>query len=100
MKEKNVATTHMVGVGDGVSFDLIRRGSIKGGGEHLFIMKNQEMQKQIIYLLESMTRCQIKDFNVEYNQDMITCTQPLIPKFIKKNKPNSFFLKFKAPISE
>ncbi len=32
MKEKNVATTHMVGVGDGVSFDLIRRGSIKGGG--------------------------------------------------------------------
>lgn len=74
MKEKNVATTHMVGVGDGVSFDLIRRGSIKGGGQHLFIMKNQEMQKQIIYLLQSMTRCQIKDFNLEYNQDMITCT--------------------------
>lgn len=40
MKQKNVATTHMVGVGDGVSFDLIRRGSLKGGGEHLFIMKD------------------------------------------------------------
>lgn len=41
----------MVGVGDGVSFDLIRRGSLKGGGEHLFIMKDDQMQKQIIYLL-------------------------------------------------
>jgi hypothetical protein len=30
----------MVGVGDGVSFDLIRKGALKGGGEHLFIMKN------------------------------------------------------------
>jgi hypothetical protein len=30
----------MVGVGDGVSFDLIRKGSLNGGGEHLFIMKN------------------------------------------------------------
>lgn len=74
MKQKNVATTHMVGVGDGVSFDLIRRGSLKGGGEHLFIMKDDQMQKQIIYLLESITKCQIKDFNLEYNQDIITCT--------------------------
>ena len=73
MKQKNVATTHMVGVGDGVSFDLIRRGSLKGGGEHLFIMKDDQMQKQIIYLLESITKCQIKDFNLEYNQDIITC---------------------------
>lgn len=40
MKQKNVGTTHMVGVGDGVSFDLIRKGALRGGGEHLFIMKN------------------------------------------------------------
>jgi len=32
MKDKNVGTTHMIGVGDGVSFDLIRRGSLRGGG--------------------------------------------------------------------
>jgi hypothetical protein len=32
MKDKNVATSHMVGVGDGVSFDLIKRGALKGGG--------------------------------------------------------------------
>lgn len=71
MKDKNVATTHMVGVGDGVSFDMIRRGAIKGGGEHLFIMKNQEMEKQIIFLLESITKCQVKNFSLEYNQDII-----------------------------
>lgn len=64
MKEKRVGTTHMIGVGDGVSFDLIRRGALRGGGEHLFIMKNEEMQKQIIYLLEAITRCQVKDFNL------------------------------------
>ena len=51
MNEKNVAYTHMVGIGNGVSFDMIRRGSIAGRGEHLFIMKEEEMRKQIIYLL-------------------------------------------------
>lgn len=35
-----------------------------GGGEHLFIMDNDEMQKQIIYLLESITKFQIINFNL------------------------------------
>lgn len=51
MKLDNVATTHMVGVGNGVSFDMIRRGAIVGGGEHTFIMDNKEMKRQIIQLL-------------------------------------------------
>lgn len=51
MKASNIATTHMVGIGNGVSFDMIRRGSIEGGGEHLFIMDNKEMKRQIIFLL-------------------------------------------------
>ena len=32
MKLNNVATTHAVGIGNGVSFDMIRRGAIEGGG--------------------------------------------------------------------
>lgn len=32
MKKKNISTTHAVGIGSGVSFDLIRRGAIEGGG--------------------------------------------------------------------
>lgn len=32
MKKKNICTTHTVGIGNGVSFDLIRRGAIEGGG--------------------------------------------------------------------
>lgn len=51
MKDSNIATTHMVGVGQGVSFDMIKRGALRGGGESLFIMDNADMEKQIIYLL-------------------------------------------------
>jgi len=32
MKQSNVSTTHAVGIGNGVSFDMIRRGAIEGGG--------------------------------------------------------------------
>lgn len=57
IRQNNVATTHAVGIGNGVSFDMIRRGSIEGGGEHIFIMDNKEMKKQIIQLLETITAC-------------------------------------------
>ena len=51
MKLNNVSTTHTIGIGNGVSFDMIRRGAIEGGGEHIFIMDNKTMKKQIIQLL-------------------------------------------------
>lgn len=41
MKDKRIATTHTIGVGNGVSFDLIKKGALKGGGEHFFVMKNE-----------------------------------------------------------
>jgi hypothetical protein len=62
MKRKNICTTHTVGIGNGVSFDMIRRGAIEGGGEHMFVMNNKEMKKQIIYLLESITSYEINNF--------------------------------------
>ena len=73
MRKKNVAVTHMVGVGYGVSYDMIRRGAEKACGEHLFIMKNEEMEKQIIYLLENITKQKLVDFNLEYNKELIEC---------------------------
>ena len=48
MKSNNVATTHAVGIGSGVSFDMIGRGAVQGGGEHIFITDNSQMKKQII----------------------------------------------------
>lgn len=57
MKKNNVATVHAAGIGNGVSFDMIRRGSIEGGGEHIFIMDNKEMKRQVIQLLELITAC-------------------------------------------
>ena len=100
MKTNNVAVTHMVGIGNGVSFEMVRKGAIAGGGEHMFIMKNEEMRKQIIYLLESITSCQIKDFNMEYNTKMIECSYPLIPSVLKKGRENTFFLRFPGAVTE
>ena len=51
MKKDGVATTHAIGVGNGVSFDMIRRGAVAGGGEHMFIMDTKEMKRQVISLL-------------------------------------------------
>lgn len=70
MKQSNIATTHAVGIGNGVSFEMIRRGAIEGGGEHLFIMDNKEMKRQIIFLLESITSCEIKDFQLHYDHGL------------------------------
>lgn len=84
MNKKNIAITHMIGVGNGISFDLIKNAAIAGGGEHLFIMKEELMKKQIIYLLELITKPLVKNFSIEYNQNLITCTEPLIPTVLKK----------------
>jgi len=32
MRKDNISFTHAVGIGNGVSFDMIRRGAIEGGG--------------------------------------------------------------------
>ena len=92
----------MVGIGNGVSFDMIKRGAINGGGESLFIMDNNEMEKQVIYLLEAITKFKVNNFNMEYNQKMIDCTEPLIPSSLRKGRANNFFLNFKGvmPVEE
>jgi len=98
MNEKNIATTHMVGIGNGVSFNMIEKGAKEGGGEHMFIMNEKEMKKQIINLLQSITACQIKNFKVNFNQNLIETTYPLIPQILKKGRQATFFLKFKEEI--
>lgn len=96
---KNIGTTHTVGVGSGVSFDLIRRGAQNGGGEHMFIMDNEAMQKQIIYLLESITKFKISEFTLNYNKDLVREIYPFEPNSLKKGRENTFYLKFKHPIT-
>jgi hypothetical protein len=79
MRQGNIATTHIVGIGKGVSFGMIRRGAFKGGGEHLFIMDNKEMKRQIIFLLESITSCEIKNFHVAYPEKVFDAAYPSCP---------------------
>lgn len=41
MRKENVGTTHVIGIGDGVSYEMIKKGAIEGGGEYLFIKNNK-----------------------------------------------------------
>ena len=43
LRTTNGARTHLIGVGNGVSHDLIKRGAEYGGGYHVFVMKEQEL---------------------------------------------------------
>ena len=58
------------------------------------------MEKQIINLLELITKYKINNFNIEYNQKLIECSEPLIPSSLRKGRPNNFFLKFKGAVPE
>ena len=40
MRKQNICTTHTVGIGNGVSFDLVRQGAAEGGGQNMFINNN------------------------------------------------------------
>lgn len=62
-------------------------------------MDNKNMKKQIIQLLELMTSCEIKDFNINYDHKVFESTYPLIPNVLKKGRESSFFLRSKVPLS-
>ncbi len=44
------------------------------------------MKKQIIHLLQNITACQIRDFTLKYNTDLIYASYPLIPSVLKKGR--------------
>lgn len=45
----------MIGIGSGISVDMIKRGAQYGGGESLFILNESAMKKQIMGLLMKVT---------------------------------------------
>jgi hypothetical protein len=99
MKVTGVGNTHMVGVGDGISFDMIKLGATIGGGEYLFIMNEHDLEGQIIYLLETITEPSAIEVNLIYNGDIVEKVEPLPPSTLKKGKPIDLFLKFNNPIT-
>ena len=90
----------MVGVGDGISFEMIRNGAAVGGGEHLIIMDESQLEEQIIYLLESITEPATSNFNLIYNDKIIEEPSEMIPQVLRKGRPIDFYFKFKEPIPE
>jgi ubiquitin len=63
----------------------------------MFIMDNKEMKRQIIYLLESITSCEIKDFKVAYDEKIFENTYPLMSNILKKGRESTFYLKLRNP---
>ena len=65
----------------------------------MFIMDNKEMKKQIIYLLDSITSCEIKNFQVIYDDEkMFEAPFPLLPNNLKRGRENTFYLKLRNPL--
>ncbi len=58
-------------------------GAIEGGGEHIFIMDNKEMKKQVIQLLESTTSYSINDFKASYDTDLFENVDSLAQTVLK-----------------
>ncbi len=76
----------MVGIGNGISFDMIERGAKQGGGEFMFVMDNDLMKKQIIHLLQNITAYEIKNFTINYDKQLISASYRLIPSTLRKGR--------------
>lgn len=57
------------------------------------------MKKQIIYLLESITACEISNFVVKYDEKIIGSCFPLVPQRLKKGKEASLYFRFNQPMT-
>jgi hypothetical protein len=87
MKDSNIATIHIVGIGDRVNFNVIRCLAIEGGGEYLFVKNIKQMNKQMIQLLESIASSEVKKFHIKYNrQKTLESSYPPLPKVLKKGR--------------
>ena len=64
----------------------------------MFIMDEKKKKKQIIHLLQNITACQIKDFKLKFNEELISASYPLIPNVLKKGRQATFYLKFKEEL--
>lgn len=46
-----LAKTHIIGIGNGVSYDMIVKGAKEGEGFHTFIYNEQEMNSKVMHIL-------------------------------------------------
>lgn len=61
----------MIGIGSGISVDMIKRGAQYGGGESLFILNESAMKKQIMGLLMKVTMPRLSRVSIEYDKEIV-----------------------------
>jgi uncharacterized protein YegL len=71
LKRDRHARVHMVGIGNGISVDMIKRGSEYGGGYHLFILSEAKMKQQIMRLLSQIVLPPLTDVQIDYDNKLI-----------------------------
>jgi len=58
---------HMIGIGSGISVDMIKRGAQYGRGESLFILNQTAIKSQIIGLLMKVIMPRLSNVRIEYD---------------------------------
>lgn len=61
----------MVGVGSGISVDMIKRGAQYGGGECVFILNETAMKRQIMGLLMKVVMPRLAGVSIDYDNKVI-----------------------------
>ena len=60
-----------IGVGNGVSKNLIMEAAIESRGKYEFVSDNELLGQKMIYLLEDSITPFLEEFTIEYDKDMI-----------------------------
>lgn len=71
IKEEGQGRVHMVGIGNGVSVDMIKRGAEYGGGFHMFIYNDMLIKKQMVGLLSSVVIPMLKNVEIVYDKELV-----------------------------
>lgn len=61
----------MVGIGNGVSVDMIKRGAEYGGGFHLFVYNDMLIKQQMVGLLSAVVIPLMKDVEIIYDKEIV-----------------------------
>lgn len=87
---------HMIGIGNGISVDMIKRGAQYGGGKHIFIQKEATMKQEIIGLLTQVVLPLLSNVELIYDKELIAeITDTFVGGVIDRKDHTKVYLRFR-----
>ena len=86
----------MIGIGNGISVDMIKRGAQYGGGKHIFIQKESTMKTQIIGLLGQVVLPMLFNVELQYDKELIEEIFKSFDGVIDRKDQAKILIRFKA----